>query len=181
MKQVIRIIGGQYRGKKIHFPAITGLRPTPDRVRETLFNWLMSIIRGSRCLDAFAGSGALGFEAHSRGAAKVVMVEESSKAYSHLLNEAKAFEPSGITIIKGDAYRYLKETQEQFDIIFLDPPFAQNYLPLIQALEHKNVLVPTGYVYIESPQEIELNPLYWKKLKLKQSGQVFYGLYQKLN
>lgn len=84
MKQVVRIIGGLYRGKKLHFPDVEGLRPTPDRVRETLFNWLMHDIREARCLDAFAGSGALGLEAFSRGAARVVFLEQSPKAYAHL-------------------------------------------------------------------------------------------------
>ena len=84
MKQVVRIIGGMYRGKKIAFPELQGLRPTPDRIKETLFNWLMQDIRGARCLDAFAGSGALGFEAFSRGASEVVFIEQAPQAYKNL-------------------------------------------------------------------------------------------------
>ncbi|HAU1138500.1 TPA: 16S rRNA (guanine(966)-N(2))-methyltransferase RsmD, partial [Legionella pneumophila] len=100
MKQVIRIIGGLYRGKKIHFPDVDGLRPTPDRVRETLFNWLMNDIRNARCLDAFAGSGALGFEAYSRGASHVVFIEQSPKAHASLQNTIRQFDTPNLHLIK---------------------------------------------------------------------------------
>lgn len=180
MKQIIRIIGGQFRGRKISFPDIPGLRPTPDRVRETLFNWLMHDIRNKRCLDAFAGSGALGFEALSRGAKQVVMVEQSAKAFDYLMQQARQFSSPELKIIKGDALCYLKQANEQYDIIFLDPPFAKNYLPAcIHALEQSNVLASDGLLYVESPIEIALDANYWRQLKLKRSGQVVYALYQK--
>ncbi|CAM4467953.1 MAG: Ribosomal RNA small subunit methyltransferase D [Legionella sp.] len=181
MKQEIRIIGGQYRGKKLHFPEIEGLRPTPDRVRETVFNWLMHDIRGARCLDAFAGSGALGFEAFSRGAAQVVFVEQSPQAHANLHKIITSFNSPILKLLKMDARAYLQSCKEQFDIIFLDPPFAQNYLPqCIQELTQKNILVPRGLVYLESPTAIELDEQSWRTVKLKKSGQVVYGLFEKL-
>ncbi|KTD17512.1 16S rRNA (guanine(966)-N(2))-methyltransferase RsmD [Legionella jordanis] len=180
MKQTVRIIGGQFRGKKLSFPAIEGLRPTPDRVKETLFNWLMNDIRGARCLDAFAGSGALGFEAFSRGASRVVLVEASKKAYSNLQTIASSFNSPVITVINADAEYYLKHCKEVFDIIFLDPPFAKNYqLQCLDILAHSNLLPPGGLVYLESPDKLPIDPVHWQEEKLKQAGQVTYGLYKK--
>lgn len=180
MKQTIRIIGGRYRGKKLSFPALNGLRPTPDRVRETVFNWLMHDIYNARCLDAFAGSGALGFEAFSRGAAKVVMIEQSGQAFKNLVHLNQSFPSTNATIIQADACDYIKQAKDQFDIIFLDPPFNKNILPqCIQLLEQSSLLVDNGLLYIESEKEILLNPARWNKRKYKQSGQVAYGLYQK--
>lgn len=182
MKQIIRIIGGVYRGKKIHFPAIDGLRPTPDRVRETLFNWLMNDIHDTRCLDAFAGSGALGLEAFSRGASEVVLIEQSSAAHANLKKIIDQFENNNkLKIIKANAINYLKEQQKAFDIIFLDPPFAKNLIPECLALIVKNQLLRKGgLLYTESAQIIEIDMTHWQQIKLKQSGQVVYGLFQKL-
>lgn len=181
MKQTIRIIGGTYRGKKIHFPSIEGLRPTPDRVKETLFNWLMYDIKGARCLDAFAGSGALGFEAFSRGAAKVVLIEQSYAACTHIKKVISQFNTSLLHLIQDDACRYLQHSQEQYDIIFLDPPFAHNYIPECVQLIIKNaVLIPGGLLYIESPKAVEMDREHWKLLKEKQSGQVVSSLFEKL-
>ena len=180
MNQCIRIIGGRYRGKKLHFPAIEGLRPTPDRVRETLFNWLMNNILDARCLDAFAGSGALGFEAFSRGARNVVLVEKSPVAYKNLRAIAMGFDSPAITVINKDASFYMQHTTEQFDLVFLDPPFAHNHLPhCLAMLEKSSLLVPGGLIYIESPNEITLNPEIWEPMKLKKAGQVVYCLYKK--
>lgn len=180
MKQTLRIIAGKYRGKKLHFPTVEGLRPTPDRVRETLFNWLMHDIRGARCLDAFAGSGALGFEALSRGAMRVTLIEQAPTAYNNLVKFAQTFSSPDVTVLKEDACRYFKQAKEQFDIIFLDPPFTKNYIPqCIHQLEQCDILVSKGFLYIESSEKISLNPAKWTRLKLKQSGQVIYGLYQK--
>lgn len=181
MKETIRIIGGQYRGKKLHFPAIDGLRPTPDRVRETLFNWLMHTIRNARCLDAFAGSGALGFEAFSREASKVILLEQNSTAFANLKKIASAFNSPKLSVIKTDATIYISQTKEQFDIIFLDPPFAQpQLLECIQTLAATDILIAGGIVYIESAQALSLDPLHWETIKLKQAGQVVYGLYKKM-
>ncbi len=180
MKQTIRIIGGQFRGKKLHFPAIEGLRPTPDRVRETLFNWLMHDICDAHCLDAFAGSGALGFEAFSRGAAKVSLLEKDPRAHANLLKLALSFHSSKLTVSKIDATEFLQQTNEHFNIVFLDPPFAKNYLPLcIATLANTNVLQQGGLLYIESSQKIVVDESIWQQLKLKEAGQVVYGLYKK--
>ncbi len=180
MKQQLRIIGGQYRGKKLSFPEIEGLRPTPDRVRETLFNWLMHDIRSARCLDAFAGSGALGLEAFSRSAAEVVLIEQSPIVFNHLKKVVATFNDSKLTVIQADTINYLQHTSATFDVIFLDPPFSKNYWePCIETISKSSILIEQGLLYIESPQEMSLDPTYWKKLKLKQAGQVFYALYQK--
>jgi 16S rRNA (guanine966-N2)-methyltransferase len=180
LKQEIRIIGGQYRGKKLHFPNIEGLRPTPDRVRETLFNWLMHDIRDARCLDAFAGSGALGLEAFSRGASQVILVEQSPQAHANLQKIIHAFNSPIVKLLKMDAQHYLQTSKEQFDIIFLDPPFAHNYLPqCIADLAQNDILVQGGLVYLESPTPIEMDEKQWQQIKLKQAGQVLYGLFKK--
>lgn len=180
MNQTIRIIGGKYRGKKIHFPSIDGLRPTPDRVRETLFNWLMHDIRGAHCLDAFAGSGALGIEAFSRGAAHVLLLEKSRKAYAQLHQQIEAFASPDIQVLNIDACDYLQENHGPFDIIFLDPPFKKNYLPFcLDTLSHSSLLKSNGLVYIESPQSMPLDSKHWEMIKIKQAGQIVYGLYKK--
>lgn len=180
MNQTVRIIGGKYRGKKLSFPDIDGLRPTPDRVKETLFNWLMHDINGARCLDAFAGSGALGFEAFSRGAERVVFVEASRQAFNNLKQIASNFNSSVLSVVHGEAQDYFANTKESFDIIFLDPPFAKNYLPqCLEILSHSHLLAPGGLVYLESPDKLLLDPAFWKEKKLKQAGQVIYGLYEK--
>lgn len=180
MNQSIRIIGGQFRGKKLNFPDIEGLRPTPDRVRETLFNWLMNTIHDARCLDAFAGSGALGFEAYSRGASRVVLIEQAPKAYANLQKTVASFNSPKLSVMNKDACLYLQQSNEQFDLIFLDPPFSQNHLEdCINTLAKSPILKPGGLAYIESPKEISLNPETWEQVKLKKAGQVVYGLYRK--
>lgn len=182
MKQIVRIIGGLYRGKKLHFPDIEGLRPTPDRVRETLFNWLMHDIREARCLDAFAGSGALGLEAFSRGAARVVFLEQSPKVCANLQKIIASFNSPKLKLLQTDALQYLQSNQEEFDIIFLDPPFAQNYLPqCIAEIAQSPILKRGGLVYLESPNAIQLDEQQWRQIKLKQAGQVVYSLVEKLN
>lgn len=178
---MIRIIGGMYRGKKLHFPEIDGLRPTPDRVRETLFNWLMHVIKDARCLDAFAGSGALGLEAWSRGASRVVLVEQSPVAHANLQKILTTLNSTQLKLIKTDARIYLQNCPEQFDIIFLDPPFAKDYIPdCLNDLAKNTVLIKGGLVYVESAAPLHVNPEQWKKIKVKQAGQVHYGLFQKL-
>jgi 16S rRNA (guanine966-N2)-methyltransferase len=181
LKQIIRIIGGLYRGKKIHFPEVEGLRPTPDRVKETLFNWLMNDIKNARCLDAFAGSGALGLEAFSRGAANVVFIEQSTEAYANLQKIISQFNSSNLKLIKTNTLTYLQNSHETFDIIFLDPPFAKDYIPqCISLIIQNQLLVTGGFVYIESPTAIELDEQQWRQLKIKQAGQVIFGLFQRL-
>ncbi|HBI21363.1 MAG TPA: 16S rRNA (guanine(966)-N(2))-methyltransferase RsmD [Legionella sp.] len=180
MKQTIRIIGGQYRGKKLAFPDLDGLRPTPDRVRETLFNWLMHFIRGARCLDAFSGSGALGFEAFSRGASRVVFIERAPTAFAHLQKVAAAFHAPALKVVLADACMYMQQTSEPFDIVFVDPPFDQSHLlRCIETLAHSPLLVEGGLLYLETPVERVLDARIWEVVKSKKSGQVVYALYRK--
>ena len=180
MKQVVRIIGGNFRGKKIIFHESDGLRPTPDRVRETLFNWLMNDIRNARCLDAFAGSGALGLEAFSRGAAEVCLVEQNQSTFNHLQTIISSFKASNLTIINTNACDFIHNTKQVFDIIFLDPPFGANLLTAcLASLSTSSILPPGGLVYIESPQEMRCDPLLWDILKQKKAGKVMYGLLKK--
>ncbi|TAL59330.1 MAG: 16S rRNA (guanine(966)-N(2))-methyltransferase RsmD [Legionella sp.] len=158
-----------------------GLRPTPDRVRETLFNWLMHNIHDARCLDAFAGSGALGFEAFSRGAAQVVFLEESPVAHANLKKIITEFASPQLQLFKTDARDFLHQNPGPFDIVFLDPPFAQNYLPsCMSILAASSLLVTGGLVYLETPVHLELDETCWEEIKLKQAGQVIYGLFKKL-
>jgi len=185
LKQSIRIIGGHYRGKKLHFPAIDGLRPTSDRIRETVFNWLMHDIRQARCLDTFAGSGALGFEAFSRGAASVVLIEHDPLAFSNLKQICTSFHSSNLTVLKEDAYEYVKQHaqsgQQPFDVIFLDPPFAKPHLlDCIPIFGQSPILKPGGLLYLETPHDMGLNSEIWETLKLKHAGQVCYALYRKI-
>lgn len=179
MKQQVRIIGGRYRGKKLSFPDAKGLRPTPDRVRETLFNWLMQDIRDARCLDAFAGSGALGFEAFSRGAKRVVLLEQNPLVYQQLKKVSQDFASPAIEVLAVNALDYLQQNNEQFDIVFLDPPFQENYLETcISLLSAGNCIVPQGLIYLESAALLALDPEQWQVYKAKQAGHVFYALYQ---
>ena len=181
MKQTIRIIGGTYRGKKLQFPQIEDLRPTPDRVRETLFNWLMKDVRDARCLDAFAGSGALGLEAFSRGAAKVTFIEQAAPVYANLQNIIGQFATPKLIALKADTLVYLSKLTEQFDIVFLDPPFDADLIPQCLTLIWQNNLIKQGgLVYLESAKTIEIDALKWRQIKLKQAGRVIYGLFEKL-
>jgi len=179
----IRIIGGRHRGRKLTFPGVPGLRPTPDRVRETLFNWLMPHLPGARVLDLFAGSGALGLEALSRGAREVVLVE--SDAAARRLNEhlQSLGETAKALVLQRDALRYLSATPEKpFDIVFLDPPYAANLLPAcIMALEAKPWLADPAWIYLEVPvvrgvAALPELPANWKVYRSKQAGQVGYHL-----
>ncbi len=181
MKQTVRIIGGKHRGKKVTFPDTNGLRPTPNRVRETLFNWLMHYIQGADCLDAFAGSGALGFEAHSRGAHEVTLLEKTQSIFSNLKQQINVFKTGAIHPIKTDTLSYLQRSPKAFDIIFLDPPF--NGLNLLEhciyAIEEREILKPHGLLYVESAHPVTLNEIYWETLKTKKAGLVYYALHQK--
>ena len=124
----VRIIAGQWRGRKLDVLDSPGLRPTPDRLRETLFNWLQQEIGAARCLDLFAGSGALGFEALSRGASEVVMVESNPALVERLNDSAESLNSEHHVIQRADAMSWLKQAKRGFDIIFLDPPFGQNLI-----------------------------------------------------
>lgn len=177
----VRIIGGRYRGKLLTFPTTEGLRPTSDRIRETLFNWLMHDIHNARCLDAFAGSGALGFEAYSRGAAEVVLIESMPQVYRNLQQIATSFHTPHLQVIHTSAMDYLQQQRAEYDIVFIDPPFSQPQLfECIHLLEQRHTLVDAGLLYVESPQEIPLDSTLWQLLKLKKAGAVTYALYQKI-
>src|ERR1700675_3848327 len=148
----VRIIGGGWRGRRVSFPDIPGLRPTPDRVRETLFNWLQHAIAGARCLDLFAGSGALGLEALSRGAGRLVFVEQAVAASRALQEQLNRFGgASRAQVGEMGAARYLRSAGEPFDIVFLDPPFGHGalaeYVPL---LGEGLWLKPGALVYLEN-------------------------------
>ncbi len=149
----VRIVGGEFRSRLLRFPDLPGLRPTPDRVRETLFNWLGQDLAGWSCLDAFAGSGALGFEAASRGAARVLMLERDGKVAATLRAQAAALPAPVVEIRQGDALAFLAGGGEKFDLILLDPPFAGNLLgPALRGAATR--LNPGGKIYAESPQSL---------------------------
>ncbi len=170
----VRIIGGAWRSRVIHFPDCVGLRPTPGRVRETLFNWLGQRLDGKTCLDLFAGSGALGFEALSRGAAHVVMVEQSPRVARALAENVQRLSAQWAAIANADALQYLRGRKERFDIVFLDPPFNQSILPAVLALLPP-WLAPDARVYLESESRFEAN-IEWKILKQSRAGQVKFQL-----
>jgi len=164
----IRIIAGEYRGRRIAVPDRPGLRPTPDRVRETLFNWLGQSLDGLACLDLFAGSGALGFEAASRGAARVVMVEQDRAAFQVLRRSLDLLKAEQVQLVFDDAFTYLKKTRESFDVVFLDPPFRQNALP---AVFTQLRLQPGARVYVESGEPFAAGES-WRELRRARAGQV---------
>ncbi len=175
----MRIIGGMWRGRKLTVPHVPGLRPTPDRVRETLFNWLMSVTHGAYCLDPFAGSGALGFEALSRGAAKVVMVDQSSHVVQSLQKECERFKTTQVEIYCATVPQALKQPLRPFDIVFLDPPYQENLLlPTCFFLQSQSFLADQAYIYLEAKDPIVETdlPKGWKIIKAKKAGQVVYHL-----
>lgn len=181
MNQEIRIIGGKLRGKKISFPVSEGLRPTPARIRETLFNWLMQPIMGARCLDAFAGSGALGIEAFSRGAQQVIFVEQSKTVYKHLSQVLQKISTLQLEVIHQDSMAYLQQARLPFDIVFLDPPFDKNlHHQLLDLLIEKQLLHQQSLVYIESPALLALKPEQWEVQRSKKAGNVYYSLLRPL-
>ena len=175
----VRIIGGAWRRRWLTFPATEGLRPTPDRVRETLFNWLGQQLDGKTCLDLFAGSGALGFEARSRGAAQVTLVERERQAMRALRENAKTLGMDRLEFLETDAMSLLAREQRRFDVIFLDPPFHKDILPLLFPLL-ENRLNPDGMVYAESGKPLEIDDSCWIKnwriWREGRAGKVFYYL-----
>jgi 16S rRNA (guanine966-N2)-methyltransferase len=172
----VRIVGGAWRSRRIEVAARSGLRPTPDRVRETLFNWLGQDLSGLACLDLFAGSGALGFEAASRGAARVVLLENDRAALAALARSRAALGAAQVEIVRGEALAYLARRGERFDVVFLDPPFRQNAVPaLLERLPPR--LAPGARVYAEGAAPAQAHPP-WRELKRARAGQVSYQLLQ---
>lgn len=179
-EQKLRIIGGRWRGRTLPFPDVEGLRPTGNRVRETLFNWLMPVLPGSRCLDLFAGSGALGFEALSRGAAHCTLVEMNRRASAQLRANVETLNCREAEVVAASALAYLGTAPPQaFDIVFIDPPFAEDLWPqVVTALQQPGWLAPGACIYMEMPREKQLTvPQQWRLHRQKQAGQVRYCLY----
>ena len=175
----LRIIAGQWRGRKLKFPNVDGLRPTSDRLRETLFNWVAPHCLDATCLDAFAGSGALGFEALSRGAASVVMLDKSKAVVSQLKANQELLKTPALHIYQQDAVDYLSKVNEQFDLIFLDPPFALENLLVdsLKLIKENRLLREGGLAYIESSDKavLEFDECWFVK-KEKQLGNVMARL-----
>ena len=155
-------------------PERRDLRPTPDRVRETLFNWLGQVLDGKTCLDLFAGTGALGFEAASRGAARVVMVEHDRAVFLALRKTSELIGTKQVDLILGDAFDYLERSAERFDVVFLDPPFRQNALPAVLG-RLPSRLAPGARVYVEAADPVEPGEA-WRELRRARAGQVSYQL-----
>jgi 16S rRNA (guanine966-N2)-methyltransferase len=170
----VRIGGGEMRSRIISFPDAEGLRPTPDRVRETLFNWLGQTLYGRTCLDLFAGSGALGFEAASRGAERVVMVERNRTVFRALQENVKKLGCANVFVHAQDALEFASRDATRYDVIFLDPPFQSDFLPkLLEILPQR--LNENGVLYVESGAVIEV-PTQWQVVKSGKAGQVHYQL-----
>lgn len=176
----VRIIGGSLRGSRIEVPDVPGLRPTSDRVRETLFNWLAPMIAGSRCLDLFAGTGALGLEAASRGAREVVLVERDPLATAALRANVARLKAAACRVEAGPAEAFLRGLPQPFDLVLLDPPFAAGaWAPVIAALE-PGWLAPAAWLYIEAPADAPVDPgAAWRPWREGRAGQVRYGLWRR--
>ena len=179
----LRIIGGEWRGRKLRFPDAQHLRPTPDRVRETIFNWLAPTIAGASCLDLFAGSGALGLEALSRGAACTTFVENNKKVARVLqgnLDLLKVKEDSKIYSM--DSVKFLKAEAKKYDLVFLDPPYHLDLMQKVVPLLEKNDWLSSRamiYLEIEKRQSLPEIPNSWQQLKDKTAGEVNYFLFQR--
>ncbi len=177
---MLRIIGGQWRGRKLRFRAARGLRPTPDRVRETLFNWLAPYIADAHCLDLFAGSGALGLEALSRGAGAVHFVDTNTASLARINEHLAALHCTRASTLAADALRLLGGESRPYDIVFLDPPFEQGLLePAAQALEAGGWLAPDALVYLEAGirEAAPALPGNWQPHREKTMGDVRFSLF----
>lgn len=176
----LRIIAGQWRGRKLNFPDLPELRPTPDRVRETLFNWLQVRIVGSRCLDLFAGSGALGFEAVSRGAVYALLLDTDPLAIQTMRLQAERLQTQQLDIRQGDGLALIQQpATHRFDIVFLDPPYAKHLVPsCIQCLDKNHWLNSEAWVYFELPVAESLPdlPTHWSLYRQQRAGQITYHL-----
>jgi len=177
----VRIVGGHWRGRQLHLGKASALRPTPDRVRETVFNWLQRQIQGARCLDLFAGSGVLGFEAASRGARSVVLVEHDRALIRALRdNHERLGATETVSIVASDARRFLQSVRTPFDLVFLDPPYAD--APLLcdtsRTVMNRLPLTPGALIYLESPRHAPPPALAdgWQWFRQGQAGQVRFGL-----
>lgn len=176
----LRIIGGSWRGRKLNFPEVDGLRPTADRTRETLFNWLQAVLGGASCLDLFAGSGALGFEAASRGAGKVVLVENNRQAAQQLAENRDLLSATQCEVVNTTAETFLTKPATPFDIIFIDPPFdADLWTRCASLLTEQGWLAPQARIYLECPRRVDIPdlPKSWTLTREKTAGAVRYCLF----
>lgn len=179
----LRIIGGQWRSRQFDFPMAHGLRPTPNRVRETLFNWLAPYVEGAKVLDVFAGSGALFLEALSRGAGSALALDLNSAAINSLRGHLLTLRCDNGQLLQTDALRHLEQQPATpFDLVFLDPPFSQGLLlPACTLLEEKGWLAADAWVYTESenpPSSLGL-PGNWRLHREQKAGQVYYALWER--
>ncbi|MFO1343336.1 MAG: 16S rRNA (guanine(966)-N(2))-methyltransferase RsmD [Burkholderiales bacterium] len=179
-KNQVRIIGGSHKRRIVRFPdmqGVTGFRPTPDRVRETLFNWLGQDLTGRRCLDVFSGSGALAFEAASRGATQVVAIESSRVAAQAIAQNQKLLDLPNLKLVNGDAFAFLASTPEKFDVVFLDPPFAQDWWQRLAPLVSR-VAAPDALIYCEFAKELTGRELPgFNRSRHDRAGMVHYHLF----
>jgi 16S rRNA (guanine966-N2)-methyltransferase len=172
----VRIVGGQWKRRLVDFPAVTGLRPTPDAVRETLFNWLGQDLTGLACLDLFAGSGVLGFEAASRGAARVTLVERDRRTFAALRTNADALGDDRLELVRADALEFLPRAARSFDLLFLDPPYRQGWIDRV-ATWLPGIAAPGARIYAEAEYRLErIGP--WSCVRHGRAGQVFYHLFE---
>jgi len=177
-KNEFRIISGQWRRRRLKFPPLPGIRPSPDRVRETLFNWLMHRIAGAHCLDLFAGSGALGLEALSRGAASVLFIDQERTVMDTLRTHLETLHAVNGEVLQSEALAFLRVPRQMFDIVFLDPPFASPLLAEAAcALEQYGWLASQAHVYMEYPKgTVPQLPAAWEMIREGQAGRVGFGL-----
>lgn len=178
----VRIIGGCWRGRKLPFPESEGLRPTGDRIRETLFNWLMPVLPGAHCLDLFAGSGALGFEALSRGAADCVMLERNPAVFRQLQANRQLLSAESCLLQLSDTRQWLANAVGAFNIVFIDPPFADTSLAadrIMLTLLQRGLLASNALVYVEQPSSYPLPAVPGMLVhRQQQAGQVSYSLWR---
>jgi len=179
MSNKVKIIAGEWRGRNLSFPDVEGLRPTPIRVRETVFNWLQYDVLGSHCLDLFAGSGALGVEAASRGAKSVVQVDDNAQVCRQLKANIELLKATQIKIVQQEVFRYLSGNAQAFDLVFLDPPFGKELaLQTLDWLKDKGWLKDGAKVYMEVEKNLDLTELsaHWTVIKSKKAGVLMYCL-----
>ena len=170
----VRISAGEWRSRLLRFPDVDGLRPTPDRVRQTVFNWLGQELHGLSCLDIFAGTGVMGFEALSRGATNAVLIEKSLPAYQALVDNKTALKATNAQVLNLDALQFLKQNQQKFDVIFVAPPYHQGLLEQVLPII-KSALSEEGLVYVEAEFALE-DSADWQVHKAGKAGNVFYHL-----
>lgn len=180
MKSQVRIIGGKWRGRKLEVVEATGLRPTPDRIRETLFNWLGQELSNARVLDCFAGTGVLGFEALSRGAGSVTALEQQPQALANLHAQAARLEAAAFEVVAGDSCNLIGQLRQKYDIVFIDPPYAEPKMraQVFNQLEIHQCLQPGAIIYFEWPvfDHFDLPSARLRWLKQKTAGQVKYAI-----